>query len=126
MSVLLSCAMSQGFCEAVALCISERMDNPCLPTMASVLLLAGGALVELLKKHSGAKAVWLTIKSDGSVTYTFLKPDLGCGGIAVPIDLIEDDKIFTVKQAEAEAFIRSFGLSHNDAEEVILRIGTAP
>jgi len=88
--------------------------------------LIGGGLIEILKNHAGAKQVWIRENEDESLTYTFVEPDSGVGGQAVPWSLTESDKVFTPKQDDVKTFLQAFGLSRSESEDVINTVGTAP
>ncbi len=88
-----------------------------------IAYLSGGALVEIFRDHAGAKHVWIREEDDGTVIHTFTKPDNGVGGHAVPWMLLQEGKLYSERLGETREFLRSFGLSHAKAEEVIQNIG---
>ena len=70
--------------------------------------------------------VWLRRDNLGNVTYTFVQDRGLIGGATVPHPLTLDD-LLRVRLAEKDAvikFLGNFGLSPQDAEEVIQAVGT--
>ena len=70
--------------------------------------------------------VWLCLDSLGNVTHTFYKERGVVGGETVPFQALYDSHIFTPKQDEVLAFLRSFGLDDGQAADVIASVRTAP
>lgn len=64
--------------------------------------------------------VWLTRNSLGDVTYTFLPERGGLGGATVPYWALDGHgKVRPEKKEEVIAFLSSFGLNREEAEDVI-------
>lgn len=92
--------------------------------------LAGGALLDILRRGSGGRnppRVWLSFTPRGRISHTFIEQNGVLGGEVIPPRTLTEDerKIFEPKKDEVVAFVRSFGLVQTDAEEVVRRIGTA-
>jgi hypothetical protein len=70
--------------------------------------------------------VWLCLDSLGNPIYTFAAERGVVGGATVPyFTLYENAKVFTSKKEEVIAFLASFGLNREEAEEVIQAVGTS-
>lgn len=88
--------------------------------------LCSGALVEILKKHPGARAIWLKRTEEGEIAYTFVASE-GCrGGVSVPIDGEILGKINPERIADVSLMLTAFGLSITEVNAVINSVGTAP
>lgn len=73
-----------------------------------------------------APRVWLTYTPVGRLTHT-LHHYLGvAGGAAVPCFALFERKVFAGKQEAVIDFLKQFGLSRAEAEEVIAAVGTGP
>ncbi len=92
--------------------------------------LTNGGLISMLRSNiSGGRSqprVWLCLDNLGNVTHTFV-PERGLvGGQLVPFWALQDDKIFEPGRKSVVAFVESFGLSHQQAEQVVSQVGIAP
>jgi hypothetical protein len=92
--------------------------------------LAGGALLDILRRGSGGRnppRVWLSFTPQGRISHTFIEPNGVFGGEVIPPRMLteEEKTIFEPKRGEVAAFVRSFGLSQADADEVVRRVGVA-
>lgn len=110
-----------------ALELSPEPDTPLSDVEIADYLASGGLLLML---HSGPNdstpRVWLRRDNLGNVTHTFVEERGLVGGAVPPVLAFVDDKVFTGKREEAKRFIMSFGLSDDEADSVIDRIGTRP
>jgi hypothetical protein len=68
---------------------------------------------------------WLKLTDLDNVTYTFAKERGFVGGGTVPYDAIWGDRIRTSKVNEVVEFLEHFGLTRDEAEQIIREIGTA-
>lgn len=91
-------------------------------------LVHGGLVSMLWENRMGGKyqpRAWLCLDQLGNVTYTFV-PERGVvGGQVVPSGAVRDGKIFKPKREAVRSFVESFGLSPQEAEEVVSEVGTA-
>lgn len=92
--------------------------------------LKNGGLISILQSNrSGGRnqpRVWLCLDSLGNVTHTFLKERGLHGGETVPFLAVYEDHVFSPKQDEVSALLRSFGLDASQADEIIASVGTYP
>jgi hypothetical protein len=91
--------------------------------------LGGGGLVNILGRNPGSEPTppraWLSYTTLGHLTHTF-DPENGVrGGAEVPLFALNGRKIAASEQGRVAAFIRSFGLSTADADEVVRRVGVS-
>lgn len=91
--------------------------------------LISGGLFSMLRSNMPAQRiqprVWLCLDYLGNVTYTFA-PDRGIvGGETPPASAIWEGKIAASKREAVEQFLESFGLSRDDAQRVVRKVGTA-
>ena len=84
-----------------------------------------GGLFAILARNS-PQPVWLRRGPRGSVTHTYIEGYSATGGDAPPLSALHGEKIFTPKRDAVIRFLKSFGLSDDDAAEVVRRVGTAP
>jgi hypothetical protein len=71
--------------------------------------------------------VWLCRSQDGGVTYTFSPKRGMVGGQFVPYFAHwEGNRVDARKKDEVAAFLASFGLTPQEAEDVIRAVGTGP
>ena len=91
--------------------------------------LVNGGLISILHSNlSGGRnqpRVWLCPDQLGNVTHTFVSERGVIGGQLVPFGALHHDKIFKVKREPVVSFVESFGLSHQEAEDVVSEVGTA-
>ena len=101
-----------------------------IPKESIVRYLEDGGLIQILQSNkSGGTAharVWLGRDSLGNVVHTFIAERGIVGGAAVPFFAIHDNRIFTSKLDEVLSFLSTFGLSTQDAKQVVEEVGTAP
>ncbi len=98
----------------------ERLDPEAVKDF-----LIGGGLFAILARNS-PRPVWLRRGPRGSLTHTYIEGYSATGGDAAPISALHGEKIFTPRRDAAIRFVKSFGLTDDDAAEVIRRVGTAP
>lgn len=106
----------------------EQADQ--IPNDDIVDYLRHGGLLRILRSNMlGGKnqpRVWLTRDSLGNVVHTFA-PERGLiGGGTVPFLVLHDDRIFGPKRGEVVDFLRTFGLSKDDANTIVAGVGVAP
>ena len=90
-----------------------------------------GGLVEILRTNiqggriQNQPKVWLTHSPRGEVSYTFTSERglIGNGAI-VPFWALHEDRILPHKKSNVLAFLMSFGLTEEEAEQVIEAVGT--
>ena len=92
--------------------------------------LSHGGLISILRSNlQGGRnqpRVWLRPDNVGNVTHTFDRGRGIVGGETVPFGVVHDDRVFTPKQDEVLSFLRSFGLSDDDIQDVLSSVGVAP
>lgn len=89
----------------------------------------GGLALILRSNIAGGKLqprVWLRHDSNGNITYTFAEERGRVGGESVPARALREGRIFAPKRDEVLKYLRSFGLSKAQAEDVIAEVGTVP
>lgn len=95
-----------------------------------VEFLKNGGLIALLRRGTtgGRKAshAWLCLDQLGNVTYTFIADRGLVGGAPIPVLALQGERIFTPKRDEVDAYLQSFGLSPDEAGEIISAVGTRP
>jgi len=87
--------------------------------------LIDGGLISILV-HNSPEPVWLRRGPRGNVTFTNIDGYSQNGGKIPPAYVLEGERISAPKQEEVIQFMKSFGLTDNDARDVISHIGTAP
>ncbi len=92
--------------------------------------LANGGLVAILLSNSpGGKnqaRVWLCLNNLGNVTHTFTAERGLVGGEVVPLGTLNENlRLFTPKVREVAEFLTSFGLTSDEADQVIRMVGTS-
>jgi hypothetical protein len=95
-----------------------------------VTYLKRGGLVAILSSNLNGgphqPRAWLTYTRRGELIHTF-SPDRGVvGGATVPFFALHQGKVFAGKEGEVLTFLRSFGLNHPEAQDIIGAVGTAP
>ena len=91
-------------------------------------LKVGGLIAILMADGVRGQRVWLRTDSLGNVIHTFA-PERGfLGGEVIPRRCLDGEppKLFLPKVDETETFLQSFGLSRDEALDVIRAVGTAP
>ena len=100
-----------------------------VPKDAIVEYLQHGGLVQILRQNlSGGKSqprVWLRRDTAGNVVHTFTEAPGAVGGATVPFAALRANRIFAPKRGDVLAFLKTFGLSGDDANRVIDAVGTA-
>ncbi len=91
----------------------------------------GGGLLWILMTNpsEGRKdpQVWLARDQLGGVTFTFERNRGMIGGETVPFSAFwGSDAIYAPKKDEVAEFLLSFGLTHEEAEDVIRAVGVSP
>jgi hypothetical protein len=92
--------------------------------------LVNGGLISILwaNRMGGTHQprAWLLLDQLGNVTHTFY-PERGIlGGQIPPSGAVYNGKVFTDNRDAVLSFLESFGLNHQEAEEVVSEVGTAP
>jgi hypothetical protein len=92
--------------------------------------LKGGGLIAMLRAGLPAgkepSRVWLRYDTRGNITYTFSEDVGQIGGDKIPLWAIQGERIFLPKVSEVKEWLRTFGLSPSQAQEVINSVGTVP
>ena len=91
-----------------------------------VKFLCSGALIEILKKHPGARGIWLRRTEEGEIAYSFVASEGSLGGVPVPIDGEILGKINPERIPDVTLMLTAFGLSNSEITAVINSVGTAP
>ena len=89
----------------------------------------GGLLAMLQSNISAGKdqpRLWLRYDTLGNVTYTFIERHGQVGGERVPFLALHGERILSAKLDAVRHFLISFGLSRNEADDVIRSVGTVP
>lgn len=88
-----------------------------------------GGLVQILKSNSSGgrtqPRVWLGQDSLGNVVHTFVPERGKVGGATVPFFALHNNRLFSPNVADISEFLLSFGLSKEDARQVIATVGTS-
>lgn len=87
-----------------------------------------GGLIEVLNSNyaGGAGSVWLTRDSLGNLVHTFVAERGITGGVSIPSMATQSQKIFSPKMDEVLNFLRAFGLTNEQATDVVEKVGTTP
>jgi hypothetical protein len=117
--------------ESRAFEMPEDDLRPARPQRAAVMdYLKNGGLLEILRANLGGgrsqPRVWLTFDSHGKLTHTFDAARGLIGGAVVPFFALHGNAVFKPKAEEVVSFLGDFGLSHDDAREVMNFVGTGP
>lgn len=92
--------------------------------------LMNGGLISILQANlTGGRrqpVAWLCRDQFGNVTHTFYAERGMVGGQVVPSRALHDNRVFTPRKDAVLGFLRSFGLSLPEAEQVIAEVGTSP
>ena len=87
-------------------------------------------LLEILRANLGDRKkqprVWLAFDSDGNLIHTFTEEQGYIGGETVPWFALQGNQVFSPKSKEVVNFLTSFGLSPEEAEQVVKKVGTSP
>jgi hypothetical protein len=105
-----------------------------VPDKAAILqYLKQGGLVKILGSNSQAgpeqnpPRAWLTFSHRGNIFHTF---EAGRGvigdGTTVPSWALHENRIFFPKKEDIITYLGSFGLTREEAEDVVEAVGTAP
>ena len=109
---------------------SDLTNRPILDKQMVISYLSNGGLIAILQSNSSGgrnqPGAWLCLDTLGSVTHTFV-PERGIiGGQAIPFSALSENKVFTPRRNEVEKFVQSFGLNHQEAQQVVAHLGTTP
>ncbi len=105
-------------------------ENESIANSEIVDYLANGGLLQILNANlSGGKnqpRVWIRRDNIGNVVHTF-DPERGMvGGETVPFFALHNNRVFAPIKDKMVNYLRSFGISKEEAEFVISEVGTAP
>lgn len=95
-----------------------------LPPELTVPFLKEGGLVSLLLQD-GHKPVWLRLSPYGNITFTLIEGYSGTGGAVPPTQALHGERIRKDKVVDVARFLRTFGLTEEQANDVIRAVGTA-
>lgn len=115
--------------DPVAFEVSEDDLGTVPPTAAVMEYLKRGGLVEILRTGVGgphAPRAWLTLDSQGEVVHTFIAEQGIVGGNPAPTRTLQGDKVFQPEKPRVIEYLTRFGLTPDQAEEVIRTVGTVP
>jgi len=117
--------------ESTAFEVPENDLRPALPDREAVIkYLEQGGLLEILRANLGGgrsqPKAWLTFDSHGKLIHTFNAERGLIGGATVPFLALRGNAVFSPKTEEVLSFLSRFGLSHDDAREVLDLVGTEP
>jgi len=109
----------------------DDLEAAIVPDRAAVVrfLKEGGLLAILRSNLAGGRAqprAWLTTDPQGGIAHTYFAREGLIGGAAVPSLALHEGKIFAANREEVIDFLRHFGMSRPEAEDLIRTIGTAP
>jgi hypothetical protein len=82
----------------------------------------GGGLVAILVRNSPER-VWLRRDTNGNIAFTYIEDYGIVGGRPAPQFALFGESIFEPQKNDVVEFIRSFGLSRQQAEQVIHAVG---
>jgi hypothetical protein len=104
----------------------DSLSRGALAKSEIVEFLTGGALLEILLANAPDRRVWLCRGSSGSVAYTFSGNRGQIGGLIIPESTIRlglwiDER----KKNDVAAFLLGFGLSPDEAMDVIRAVGVS-
>ncbi len=117
--------------EVVAFEVPEVDLDPVEIDQAQVAeYLKQGGLLDILRANLGGgrgqPKAWLAPDQHGNLFFTF-SPERGIiGGETIPFFALQGYQVFTPKAEEVARFLSSFGLTGDQAEEVIRSVGTTP
>ena len=110
------------------LVLSEDRPEP-IPSSNIVAYLKNSGLTRILRSNlTGAgrrPRAWLKADAAGNVTHTFIEEWGEVGGAAVPSSALHDRKIFDPKADEVFHFLLTFGLSKEEAKQVVESVGVS-
>jgi len=115
--------------ESVTFEVPEDDLEQVPPTAAVMEYLERGGLVEILRTSFGkpdARRVWLALDSEGNVVHTFIAEQGIVGGNPAPSRTLQGDKVFKHEKPRVIEYLTRFGLSSEQADEVIRTVGTVP
>ena len=125
--------LDQGFDEPIAFEMSEDDMERAVPDKADLLRYPkGGGLADLLqtnlRENEAPPRVWLTFTRKGELTHT-INPGLKVTGKGTPVPFfaVLKNKVYTPDKAKVVEYLTtSFGLTQEEAEDVVQAVGTAP
>ncbi len=111
--------------------IAEPLGEKELHLSAAEIIdyLKNGGLILILRSNLGGKnqpRVWLCRDSLGNVTHTFYEERGLVGGETVPFWTVYEDSVFAPEHDKVAKYLRNFGLSKAQVEDVLAAVGTAP
>jgi hypothetical protein len=117
--------------EPAAFEVPEDDLRPAQPDREAVIeYLKQGGLLDILRANLGGgrgqPKVWLTFDSHGRLIHTFNAERGLIGGAAVPFFALHGNAVFAPKTEEVVSYLGSFGLSRDDARDVLDFVGTEP
>ncbi len=119
--------------EPIAFEMSEDDMELAVPDKAAILqYLKHDGLMDLLQTNLRDREkpprVWLTFTRDGGLTHTLNRGLKVAGkGTAAPFFALLKNKVYTPDKAKVVEYLKtSFGLTQDEAEDVVQAVGTAP
>lgn len=98
--------------------LSDRLS----PDAVKRFLVQGGLLAILVRNSN--RPVWLRRDTLGNVTLTFVEGYSTTGGAIPPTNSLRGERIAAPKKKRVIDFLQSFGLSPEDAADVVAKMGT--
>ena len=99
---------------------AKDVDKLSTEEMIDYLIHAG--LISIFQRNSSNR-VWLRRDSAGNVTYTYIEEYGETGGQPAPSRAVIGQKIFEPAEDKVRQFVQSFGLSEEQAQFVIEKVG---
>jgi hypothetical protein len=97
----------------------ERLD----PDAIKDFLIRGGLTLILVR--NSPEPVWLVRGPRGILMHTYIEGYSATGGESPPMFALHGEKISAPKRDAVVRFVKSFGLSDEDAEEVVNKVGVS-
>lgn len=108
--------------------LKEHSPEPQIGTNEIVQFLIDGGLVRMLKYGSALTPprMWIYRNNAGRVSSSVSARRGEIGGAEVPVISLNHGRVNLAKNAAVARFVRSFGLTVEEAHEVLRRVGTYP
>ena len=125
--------LEQSYTEPAEFAVLEDEMEKAVPDKAAIVqYLKQGGLADILQTNlregEAPPRVWLTFTSRGELTHT-LNPGLKAAGKGTPAPFfaVLKNKVYAPDRAKVVEYLKtSFGLSQEEAEDVVQAVGTAP
>jgi hypothetical protein len=125
--------LEQPYSEPAEFTTTDDEMEKAVPDKAAILrYLKQGGLVDILQTNlrdgEAPPRVWLTFTPQGELTHT-LNPGLKVAGKGTPAPFfaVLKNKVYAPDKAKVVEYLKtSFGLTREEAEDVVQAVGTAP